>query len=180
MSTQITLKDFEDIYNKTYKNTLRYIVSHCSNMDDINDIIQDTYVEFYKKLKKTQNIQLEQVQGFIIGISKNILKKHYRIKYQTKDNVLNFENNQIEIQDDIDIELQFITKENVSCVWRFLKNKDIKISKIFYMHYGLDMKISDIAKELSLTESGVKNYIYRTIKELKENLNKESDKNAGK
>ena len=39
------------------------------------------------------------------------------------------------------------------------------------------MKISDISKELKITESATKNYIYRTIKELKNKL-KESEKNA--
>ena len=40
------------------------------------------------------------------------------------------------------------------------------------------MKITDIAKEMNLTESATKNYIYRTIRELKNSLKKESDENA--
>ena len=66
--------------------------------------------------------------------------------------------------------MQFITKENVNKVWEMIKRKDIRIAKIFYLHYGLDMKIIDIAKELNLSESAVKNYIYRTIKELKNKI----------
>ena len=66
----------------------------------------------------------------------------------------------------------------MSYIWKTLKNKDIKIAKIFYLYYGLDMKITDIAKEMNLTESTTKNYIYRTIRELKNSLKKESDENA--
>ena len=52
MSTQISLEKFEEIYNKTYKTTLKYIVLHCSNLEDVNDIIQDTYVELYNNIKR--------------------------------------------------------------------------------------------------------------------------------
>lgn len=88
MSTQISLENFEEIYNRTYKNTLKYILLHCNNLDDVNDIIQDTYVEFYKELKKRKFFELKEEQRFIIGISKNVLKKYYRLK----NNILNLEN----------------------------------------------------------------------------------------
>ncbi|MBO5478895.1 MAG: sigma-70 family RNA polymerase sigma factor [Clostridia bacterium] len=176
MGTKILFENFEEIYNRTYKHILKYIISHCNNLDDVNDIIQETYIEFYKKLKKSKKIELEDEQAFIIGVSKNILKKYYRSKYKHKNNVVNFEDENVQIDSNIDIELNFITKENVAEIWQILKNKDIKIAKIFYLHYGMDMKITDIAKELNLTESATKNYIYRTIKELK----KESDENARK
>ena len=48
------------------------------------------------------------------------------------------------------------------------------ISKIFYFYFYLELTIREIASELQLNESTVKNYLYRTIKEIKfENLRKE-------
>ena len=44
------------------------------------------------------------------------------------------------------------------------------IFKIFYLYYAEGLKITEIAKELKLKESAVKNKIYRTLKELKEAL----------
>lgn len=176
MSNKISLESFEEIYNRTYKNVLKYIVIHCKNMEDVNDIIQDTYTEFYKKLKKSNKFKIEDEQSFIIGISKNIMKKYYRLKYRDENNIIDIEN--IEIEANIDLELQFITKENVDKVWKNLQNKDAKIIKIFYLHYVLDMKLTDIAIKLKLTESSVKNCIYRTIKELRGNIKKESDENV--
>ena len=174
VSTQISFKNFELIYNKTYKDVLKHIIAHCNNLEDVNDIIQDTYVELYKRLKKDNSIDLENIQAFVIGIAKNILKKYYRVQYKEKNNVVSFEKEELCIEDNINIELEFITKENVSYIWKILQNKDKQIAKIFYLYYGLDMKISDISKELNITESATKNHIYRTIKELKNNL-KESE-----
>jgi len=176
MSIGITINNFEEIYHKTYKNTLKYVVIHCNNLEDVNDIIQDTYVELYKNIKRHKSLDLEAEEGFIIGICKNILKKYYRLKYNNK--VIPIETQEISSYEDI--ELNFITKENVSLIWDYVKNKNIIIAKIFYLYYCLDMKILDISKEMNLTESATKNYIYRTIKELKEIYAKESDRNAGK
>ena len=36
----MNLLDFENIYQRTYDNTLKSIVIKCNNIDDINDIIQ--------------------------------------------------------------------------------------------------------------------------------------------
>lgn len=173
----MSIENFEKIYNKTYKDVLKYIIAHCSNLEDVNDIVQDTYVSLYKTLKKNKSIELENDQAFIKGIAKNVLKRYYRFKYKEKNNIEIFENEELQLEANIDIELEFIAKENVSHIWQTLNNKDLQIAKIFYLYYGLDMKITDIAKELNLTESATKNYIYRTIKELKNSI-KEREKNA--
>ena len=65
-------------------------------------------------------------------------------------------------------------------MWEYLKNKDISIAKIFYLHYTMDMKIADIAKALEMGESNVKNYLYRTLKELKNIFGKEGDDSGEK
>ena len=75
---------------------------------------------------------------------------------------------EVVIDSEIDLELEFITKENVRIIWEYIKNKNTEIAKIFYAYYHLGMKINEIALEMQLNESTVKNYIYRTIKELKQ------------
>ena len=127
MSTQISLKDFEEIYNQTYDKTLKYIICKCSNIEDVNDLLQDTYVELYKILKRKRYIE------------------------------------------------DAITKFNAQEVWRYIKKKDIKVIKIFYLYYYSEFKISEIAKELNLSESNVKNVLYRTIKDIKKNVKIEGD-----
>ena len=75
----------------------------------------------------------------MIGIAKNIMKKYYRFHYQKQSKIVQLEEIK-ELDEKIDLELQFITKENVEQIWRILEKKDVKIAKIFYLYYGLDMK----------------------------------------
>lgn len=86
----------------------------------------------------------------------------------------NSKDSKLEIKDDFDLEQNIITKENVKEVWEYIKNKDIITTKIFYLYFAMGLKISEIAKNLKITESNVKNKLYRTLKELKKYLGKEA------
>ena len=155
---------------------MKFAIIKCNNINDVNDIIQDTYVELFNKLKKNSTIELDNVDGFICGIANNVIKRHYFKKKKNKIVALfNQElDDNIDIQDDFNLEQDVITKENVKEVWDFLKKKDLVTAKIFELYFALDMKISDIAKELNVQESNVKNRIYRTLKEIKKYLGKEN------
>lgn len=174
------LEKFNGIYDATYKNTLKYVLLHCNDLDDVKDIVQDTYLDFYKYISRKHFIKIDNVEAYIVGIAKNVLKKYYRFKSKNSNIVSIYQNEDIKIISDsnIDIELQFITKENAEYVWNYIKEKDIRIAKIFYCFYYLDMKINEIAFEMQLNESTVKNYIYRTIKELQKQFKKEDYNNA--
>lgn len=173
------LKKFDEIYNQTYENTIKYIMLHSENLDDIKDLIQDTYLEVYKSVCKNKHIQYNK--AYVIGITKNIMKKYYKDK-SIHNNIVLYQNeeiiNETIIKEDINLELEFITKENVEKIWNYIESKDIKIQKIFYCYYHLDMKIIDIAKDMQLNESTIKSYIYRTVKELRKIFEKESDINV--
>ena len=168
----MNLLDFENIYQRTYDNTLKFIVIKCNNIDDINDIIQDTYIELYHKLQR-KNIDVENEKNYIVGIAKNIIKRHYRkVKNESNEISINeYEN--MEVNDDINIEDNFITQGNAKDVWNYIENKDIITTKVFYLYYILGYKIEEIAEEMNLNLSNVKSRIYRNIKEMKKIFGKE-------
>lgn len=176
MNNLISEPEFEEIYQNTYSKILKFTIIKCNNIDDVNDIIQDTYIELLKIIKKKKVIEVENVENYIFGIANNIIKRHYHKK--KKENIISFysENesaNNLEIEDSFDLEQEIITKENVKEVWKYVKNKDLGTVKVFYLYFALDLKISEISKELEIGESNVKNRIYRTLKELKKYLGKE-------
>lgn len=58
-------------------------------------------------------------------------------------------------------------KFDTEVVWKYLKKKNEIISRIIYLYYYDGFTIKEIANCLNLTESNVKNYIYRTLKDLR-------------
>lgn len=122
MTKNMEKNNFEEIYNKTYTRMLKFAVVKCNNIDDVNDIIQDTYIELLKIMKKKKVIPTENLDNYVLGIANNVIKRHYSKK--KKDKVIiyypNKENDEdIEIKDEFDIEQDFITKENVAIVWEY-------------------------------------------------------------
>lgn len=178
MIDQSDLKQFNSIYNKTYNQVLKYIVCRCSNMEDVNDIIQETYLEVYKTISKEKNI--EKIDKYIIGIVKNKIRKHYTLLYKIKTiSLFSTKDDDLELLDtiknNVDIEKIVLNCSDIESIWNYLKSKKIIIQKIFYLYYELDMKIKDISKELEISESYTKNCLYRTLKELQELFRKDCD-----
>ncbi|MBE5820875.1 MAG: sigma-70 family RNA polymerase sigma factor [Clostridiales bacterium] len=178
MVDQLNLKQFNSIYEKTYNQVLKYIVCKCSNMEDVNDIIQETYIEVYNAIVKKKKI--EDFEKYIIGIAKNKVNKYYTLLYRLQNiSIFPTKNDEIELLDniksDIDVEQIIIKADDIEKIWDYLKTKKIIIQKVFYLYYELDLTIKEIANELNIGESYTKNCLYRTLKELQEFLGKDCD-----
>lgn len=183
MASQQNLEKFNKIYDKTYSDILRYVVIKCNDINNVNDIIQETYLEFWKILCKKE-ITDKNIKSFIIGIANNKIKKHYSLinkitcislfaKNEDDNSLINV------LKDKLDIEQLIINNDEWDSIWKYIKKKkNQNISKIFYLHYKLDLTIKEISKELNLSESYIKNSIYRTLNELSIIFEGEKDKNV--
>ena len=175
MASKSNLDLFNKIYDETYSDILKYIIIKCHDINDANDIIQEVYLEFWKILNK-KDIDDKNIKSFLIGISINKIKKHYTVNQKIKYILVSDkdEDNAIEkIKDNIDIEKLVIKKDDFNNIWDYIKHKkNQNIPKIFYLYYVLDLSIKEISSTLNVTDSYVKNIIYRTIKELSSLLGK--------
>lgn len=179
MSTQKPQNSFEAIYNDTYNDLLKFVIFKCNNLDDVNDIVQETYLELFKMMQK-QNI--EDVKPYVIGIAKNKLKRYYSLMNIFKNIFVSKSIDDEEISNiarsNFDLENHIFEKITKDEIWEYLKNKNTLIAKIFYLYYAEDITIKEISIGLSLTESTVKNHLYRTLKELNELFGKDNDRNV--
>lgn len=166
MIDQKTLNEFDTLYENTYSDISKYVVCNCSNIKDVEDIIQNIYIAIYRQMLNNK----EMSQSYILGIAKNKVKDYYRFKYKDKIKsllTLNNDENIIEsIPSDFDLEDSFTQKYDTDKVWHYLKKKKVIISKIFYLYYYMGLSIKEISNSLNITESNVKHYLYRTLKEL--------------
>lgn len=171
MTSQSDLYKFNSIYDKTYSDVLRYIIVKCQNVNDANDILQETYLEFWRLLNKKE-LSESNIKSYIIGIAINKIKKHYTLIDKLKTISL-FQKNDKDIElidiveDNFNIEDLIIKNDDWDMVWKYIKNmKNQNIPKVFYLHYKLELSITEISEILKVSDSYVKNLIYRTLKEL--------------
>ncbi len=180
MIDQETLNTFDKLYKESYPNVLKYVVCHCSNAEDIKDIVQNVYLELLKILQK-DNL-FHKGNAYIMGIAKNKVNEYYRFNYKAKIVSLFSKKEDFilldSIPDSIDLQEEFIKEEDLKFIWDFLKKKKVMIFKVFYLYYYADMSIKDISIELNISESNVKHYLYRTLKELNSIMKNGDDKNV--
>ena len=168
---------FIKLYEDTYDDILKYIVSHCSNLEDANEILQDTYLDFYHALKKGYAIL--DARNYLFGIAKNKVKKHYTLLYRFKTISLfsSIKDSSNKVQDlisaDSNLEEQIMMHLEIEEIWHHLKKKKQIIQKVFMLFYYFEMTHREIAEALSISESSVKNYLYRTLKELRKEMNQD-------
>ena len=157
MTSQKALDKFDIVYNESYKDISKYVVLNANNIGDVKDILQNIYLEVYKNIDKVID------KNYVFGIAKNVLKKYYRFKFLRKNDTEITDN----IKSNINLEKTVMDKFDTELVWKYLQKKNNIIAKIIYLYYYEEYTIKEIANSLNLTESNVKNYIYRTLKELR-------------
>lgn len=174
---------FDEIYDKTYKKVLRYVIAKCGNISDVSDIVQDIYIEFYTVLTKKGIEYVQNTDAFIMKVAKSKIYRHYTLMEKFKSLIPLFiktESGQeispvdFEISNDI-VEDELINNELIANITAYILRKPDDIQKIFYLYYEMDLTIGQIAAELSMSQSNVKNKLYRTVKEIRELYRKDGE-----
>ena len=185
ISTNVTAR-FNEIYNETNKSILAFITVRCGNTSDINDIFQDVYMELYQILAKYGTDYITNPKAYVFKIARHKLARHYSLlsRLRTFISLTIPQKDKNDETTDADIEIvydSFLSEDNteeyvvnqilLEDARRLIRQKPEDIRKIFYLFYDVRLTIPEIAKELSISESNVKNKLYRTIKELQNLLN---------
>lgn len=175
MTGQANLYKFNEIYDKTHLDLLKYVIIKCHNINDTKDIMQETYLELWNIINKKKLSDIN-IKSYLICIANNKIKKHYTLLQKLKTVSL-FETNDKDIElidtieDGIDINDIIIKEDNWNTIWKYIKSKKNQdIPKVFYLYYKLELSIKEISNQLKSSESYIKHLICRTLKELQDNF----------
>ena len=165
---------FNEIYASTSESTLSYIAAKCPNIDDMNDIFQETYMELFRVLTQKGADYVKNGEAFAIKLAKQKIYKHYSVFDRLKKNVsltdvtVAEEKEIIEYNlNETDIDDVLCTEELTNSIERFLREKPQDVRKIFFLRFSMELSITEIAKLMGTKESVVKNKLYRTIREIR-------------
>lgn len=132
--------------------------------EDMEEIISDTFFAIWKNSRKLK--EDVYIKPYLAGTVKNIIKNKYRTT-NLDFSIVDYEEKIIDITS-----LQKITEENEQneIIRNTLKKMKKEEYKIFMMFYYENLKIKEIAKKLSISESKVKVILHRIRKQIKRNL----------
>lgn len=153
----------DDYYSYIYivvKNGISINISQ----EDMEEIISDTFVAFWKNSKYLRKDLL--VKPYLKGIAKNLIKNKYR------DSNLNvsIENYENTLVGDFDIDDVIENNEKNEVILDTLKTLNKNEYSTFMMYYYEGKSLKEISKELNLSVSNVKTILHRVRKKIKRNL----------
>ena len=174
MSNPNIASRFDDIYNSTNKDVLAYITAKCRYTADISDVFQDTYMELYKILIKQGVDYVTHGKALVFRIAKRKIARYYSLLERLRMFI-----SIAVVRDDYELDLpdlesgDFLTEDFavnqtvLVTAKEYIQSKPEDIQKVFYLMYDVDLTIAEIALALNISESNVKNKLYRTLKELR-------------
>ncbi len=166
---------FNTVYEQTNKSVSRFVVSKCGSIADAEDIIQNVYTRFFQRISQKGYEDIESPEAFLINIAKFECSSYFSAK-KKNEKVSSFAEYTEEEMVNIEAQMSKPQKslEDVMCnkvlakqIFDDIMKGDPLTGQIFYLHFVCDMKLEDIASELDVKLSTVKNKLYRTIERQK-------------
>ena len=153
------MSDFELFYNDTYIEFSRFLILNAPVLEHVDDLLQEAYFIAFKRFKK-KDIRDQKAYLFKVGWS--LIKKEYKMKQEYPIDLKVIHSKE-------DTEKKILESVTLEDLWQYLETKSIVLQKCVYLYY-LGMHNQEIAFALHLSLAQVKNYLYRTFKELREVL----------
>lgn len=160
---------FQSLYDATRRQILIYLTAKCGDPSDVADLFQETYAEVYAALCRRGAGYVEHGEAFVKKLAKQQLYRHYSRRQLRPSVPLETLGQELPAPPD-EIDDRLVTRELLDAVHAALEQQPALTRKIFFLHYSLDLTLAETARELGVSESCVKNRLYRTIGVLRQSF----------
>lgn len=185
MSTEYTNEQLTELYEKTYKSVYAVAYSIVKNEQDALDLTQDTYIAAFEKIESLSD--QAKFDKWVIQIAANKCKDFLRKKKPTLFSQMDtedteFEEEIVDSSDSFNPDAVLDKNQTAEVVKEILYTlpEDQRLCVVLF--YGQELKISEIADSLGVSENTVKsrlNYGKKKIKQEVEALEKKGTKLYG-
>lgn len=170
---QETKDEFCRIYDLTARQTLGWLRAH-AGADEARDLFQEVYEELLKTLRRKGIGYIDDEAAFVRNLAKSRLSKRHRQSKPTEI-PLEFEDGDGEtlerwLSDGFDLADEVARRDLAERVRAFVDGEGEDTRAVFYLHFGAELTLAEVAHELGIPESTVKSRLYRLLKKIRENF----------
>lgn len=170
---------FNELYDATYEESYSYILAKTGDIHRASEILNDSYTAIYQHLLSSKKDTIENKRAYLFTIIRHNLSNYYKENASpvlSIDDDASMDYNALiadELIADFNVQTQAEVKLLLDKILGFVSQKPELQRRAFVLRFLFDFKLSRIAKELSISEACAGNYIYRLVKELKEQFQAE-------
>ena len=148
------------ILNLYENDLLRMAYSYLHNMEDAEDVVQETVISYWQKAP--EKMEPAKEKAWLLTVAANRSKNKIRYKKLRKTDELS----ETLIQEE---------RDDLSFVWEAVKSLPVKYREVIHLFYYEGYSARDIAKILNRNESSVRSDLRRGRERLKKILKEEYD-----
>lgn len=166
---------FNKVYSETIRSLRKFVISKSGKLSDTDDILQNVYTKFFRRIKQKGWTDIDNAEAFLINTAKLECRNSFSVikKDGVTSSFAEYTDEQMSIIE-ADMSKQQPALEDVLCngmlakqIFDDINESDPQTGKIFYLHFVMDMKLSEVAEELGMSLSKVKSKLYRTVERQK-------------
>ena len=157
---------FRKLYDETRRETLIYLTARCADPGDAADLFQETYAEAYAALCRRGPAYVRNGEAFVKKLAAQQLHRHYRRRELRREVPLEAVEAAVPAPPE-EIDDRLVTEALLEQVHGALRREPAMTRKIFALHFSLGLTLAETAAELGVSESFVKNRLYRTVAQLR-------------
>ena len=147
-------KKFFEIYEK-YKNDIyRLAISYTKNKNDSEDIVQNTFLKYYKNIDKIEN---DKIKNWLIKVAINECKNLFFKSWYKKVRFF---------KEDEEQSIPSYKNKKIEEIFNLPKKYRIVIHLYYYENYN----VKEISEKLKISESNVKQRLHRARIILREEM----------
>ena len=153
---QNIINEKAEVLLKTHgTHVLRYAYTYLHNMEDAEDILQETLIRYLKAKPDLEDVSHER--AWLLRVVGNLSKN--RIDY-----------NRVRSTDELSEQLVAEEREDLSFVWDAVKELPVKYREVIHLFYHEGYQSAEIAKILGKSDATVRSLLSRGRSKLKEIL----------
>ncbi|WP_434577183.1 RNA polymerase sigma factor [Thermoanaerobacterium thermosaccharolyticum] len=165
--------DLEYLCDRTWPLLFKYVYYRVNDVDDTNDIVQETYLRAIKNFENVRD--KKSFLPYLKSIAKNIMIDKYGEK---KISDIHFNEMNVEMfSDNVMLEEYVVNLEEKDRLYSCLLSLPEKYRIVIELRIIEGLSLKDCAKILGKSTSSIKNIQYRAIIKLRELMKKEALRN---
>ncbi len=162
---------FNIVYDATFRDLTRVCVVKARRVQDVDDLLQNTYESFYRQLCRHGTDSVVNAKSYLLTILKKELAHYYRFHARHPETPIDEATELIDPGETPEAAgIEHMTTERI---WQLVEQESPLSQKVFILFYGYGMSLQQIAEELELTEGAVKSRLLRARNRIRETLRKE-------
>jgi len=168
--TNMDANTFKEIYETYYKRVYNYISYRINNHNDTGDLVSQVFERVIQKYS-TYNPKSSVFEAWLIGIARNTVTDYFRKQKKTfnisMEAVIDFISRSRQPEEVI------VTNENNASLIKALTKLSEKERNVVAMKFAAELKNTDIAEVLGISDSHVGVILFRSLKKLRKELEEE-------